>query len=1146
MRRLPEGLRLSASDLANHLGCQHLTALDLLAADGQLRKPRWKDAALEVLQQRGFEHEAAYVAHLRAEGRDVVELHSQDGESAVEATAAAMRQGAGLIVQATLQHEPWFGRADILLRVERPSDLGDHSYEVVDTKLARETRAGTLLQLCLYSELVGVIQGVDPELTHVVSPGTGFSPESYRIDDFLAYYRFVRGRLLDTVERDAEQRPDTYPEPVAQCDICRWWPVCNQRRHDDDHLSLVAGITRAQRQELVGRAVTTLTSLGQHGPIDWRPERGAVESYEHVRKQAAVQLEGRATGLPFYRLLPREPERGLSRLPEPSPGDIFFDIEGDPFVGVEGLEYLLGWVSISEGRPKYHTRWAKTRDRERAAFEHFIDMLTARRAQYPGFHVYHYAPYEPATLKRLMGRYASREAEIDRMLAAGVFVDLHSVVKQALLASVERYSIKELEQFYRFEREVDLPTASKSLHAMERALELGQGDSVPDHIRWDVANYNKDDCLSTLYLRDWLEELRAERVQQGEAISRPAVAEPEEPKGPSEREERLAALTALLLVDVPTDAAERNSEQHARWLLAHLLEFHKREEKAPWWEYFRLVELDPVELVDENAGLGQLAFRERVGGTDACPVHRYSYPPQDSGIVEGDSLRLTGGDSLGTVAAIDPQACTVDIKKRADTAELHPAGAFVHTVVSAPEQASALLRIGDSVVASGIDGGGPYRAARDLLLRLPPRRTAMQTPLRVEGETTVAAARRLALELDHGCLPIQGPPGAGKTFTGARMIVDLVRAGKRVGITAMSHKVIRNLLDGVVTAAAEESVRVRCLQKVSSKAKGPGKGNSKDSEDPPIRETTKNKEVRERLHNATVNVVGGTAWLWAREELAEAVDVLVVDEAGQMSLANVLAVSQAAKSIVLLGDPQQLEQPLQGSHPEGTAVSALHHVLGDRQTVAEHQGLFLAETWRLHPDICRFNSELFYERRLQSRPNLERQSLVGESPFSGSGLRFLPVQHSGNQNTSPEEADQVAELWTHLTSGTLTWTDRERKTMPIGPDDVLIVAPYNAHVGAISRRVPEARVGTVDKFQGQEAPVVIYSMATSSPEDAPRGMEFLFSLNRLNVATSRARCVCILVANPRLFEPDCRTPRQMQLANAFCRYVEMARSGPTT
>ena len=1131
--------RLSASDLANHLGCRHLTMLDLAAARGELRPPLWRDPALEILQQRGFEHEERYLARLRSRGLTVFPGAGTDGRTGVEATAAAMRRGADVIVQATLSHGAWYGRADILRRVSAPSALWGWSYEVVDTKLARETRAGTILQLCLYSELVCAIQRRLPEHMHVVTPGTDFKPESYRVHEYLAYYRLVRDRLARVVASAPGAPPPTYPEPVPQCDICRWWSSCDRRRRADDHLSLVAGISTQQRGELNDRNVATLSGLaGLPLPLDPRPRRGSAEGYQRVREQARVQLEARRRQTPCYELLPRQPELGLARLPAPSAGDIFFDIEGDRFAGTGGLEYLLGWVGRdATGRLDYHPRWALDGAQERAAFEAFIDEVLERWERHPDLHIYHFAPYEPGAIKRLMGRYATREDEVDRMLRAGLFVDLFAVARQSLRAGVERYSIKDLEQFYGYERATALRDASRNLRTLEHALELGRTKDVPAAVWNVVETYNRDDCESMVHLRDWLEGIRAGLIAQGEDLLRPALADGAPSEELDERRQRVLALMERLLSGVPEEREQRSRAEQARWLLAHLLDWHRREEKAPWWDFFRLAALDAGDLIEEDLALAGLEFIDAVGGTNRAPVHRYRFPAQESKVRTGDKLHLTGGAPLGTVHAIDQGRRTVAIKKRGDTKDLHPSAVFSHTVVPARQPADALCRLGAWVAHHGIDAPGPYRAARDLLLGRTPRLRTPVPPgaaIQAPGEDVLAAARRVVGELDGGVLGIQGPPGAGKTYTGARMICELVRAGRKVGVTAISHKVIRNLLDAAVAAAGEEAIELRCLQKVGARAAKDGDTRQ------PILETTDNQNVDAALDDGCVQVAGGTAWLWAREELHEAVDVLFVDEAGQMSLANVLAVAQAARNVVLLGDPQQLDQPLRGSHPDGTEVSALQHLLGERRTIAPDQGLFLAVTWRMHPSICGFTSEVFYEGRLQSRDDLARQGVTGATPFAGAGLWFVPVEHHGNQNSSTEELERVVELYRALVSGSLAWTDRGGRSARLTEQDILIVAPYNLHVGAISERLPGARVGTVDKFQGQEAPVVIYSMATSSPEDAPHGMEFLFSLNRFNVATSRARCACILVANPRLFEPECRTPRQIQLANAFCRYLELA------
>jgi uncharacterized protein len=456
------------------------------------------------------------------------------------------------------------------------------------------------------------------------------------------------------------------------------------------------------------------------------------------------------------------------------------------------------------------------------------------------------------------------------------------------------------------------------------------------------------------------------------------------------------------------------------------------------------------------------------------------------------------------------------------------------------EQSNSILRLADWIVANGINGAGDYRGARDLLLKNAPRLSGGQSLATGAHETPVDVSRRVGLALDHSVLPIQGPPGAGKTFTGARMICELVNRAKRVGITAVGHQVIRKLLDETVKAAGEMNiVGVRCAHRTEGDGIGGGAA----------REIGSNDEALRDLQGGAVNVLGATVWLWSRADFMDSVDVLFVDEAGQMSLANVLACAPAGKSLVLLGDPQQLEQPQKGNHPEGSDISALAHLLNRGRTIRENRGIFLPETWRLHPAICHFTSELFYEARLFSLPGLERQAIDAPVPFSGAGLWFVAVMHEANQSYSVEEVTRVAGILDYLTQPGTGWVDRHGKRRPLTHDDILIVAPYNDQVNRIRDRVPSARVGTVDKFQGQEAAAVIYAMMTSTPEDAPRGMEFLYNFHRFNVATSRARAACIVVGSPRLFTPECRTPHQIELANVLCRYNELADqvvAGPAT
>jgi uncharacterized protein len=483
---------------------------------------------------------------------------------------------------------------------------------------------------------------------------------------------------------------------------------------------------------------------------------------------------------------------------------------------------------------------------------------------------------------------------------------------------------------------------------------------------------------------------------------------------------------------------------------------------------------------------------------------------------------------------VDNINLTIDLKRGKTSDKPHPTALIPHNYIDSKKQVASLMRIAKWVADNGInnEASSRFQAGRDALLRRAPRVVEGNIEAAIAGLSPLDAAKKLALSLERSILPIQGPPGSGKTYTGAHMVIQLVNAGKRVGITANSHKVITNLLSALCEEAEKTNTKLSIIQKP----------NETDGCDHAcVTQTDDNGKVLEKLQNGEAQIGAGTTWLWSREEFAGSVDVLLVDEAGQMSLANVLAVSPAAASVVLLGDPQQLDQPQKGVHPPGAEVSALGHLLNDRATIEPEQGLFLAESWRLHPDVCEFTSQAFYESRLTTRPENVQQRLNVSGSLNGTGLRFLAVNHLGNQSESPEEAEKIVEMVEGLFRDGATWTNKNGETKALMWKDILIVAPYNAQVALLAHRLPKARVGTVDKFQGQQAPLVFYSMTTSTPEDAPRGMEFLYSSNRLNVATSRAQCLTVLVASPARFDVQCKTPRQMELANAFCRYLEMAK-----
>src|SRR5262245_51927552 len=740
MRLVAELLRLSATDLANHLGCGHLSRLELGVAEGLARRPHRNDPIVDLLMERGREHEAGYLKHLRAQKLGVVEIRTAPGADNFEATLAAMRDGADVIYQAPLGDERWYGRADFLRKVAGESKLGAWSYEVTDAKLATETRAGTILQLCVYSTLLEQLQGRSPQLAHVVAPHHKFAPESYRLDDYSAYYRLVK-RLLETA-LEARDTP-TYPEPAQHCDVCNWWGQCNARRRDDDHLCFVAGISRLQIKELRSRLdVDTLERLGELKVVP-KPTRGSREALERARDQAAIQLKARRSKTRQHEVLPLRPEHGFFRLPAPSRGDLFLDLEGDRLALEGGREYLFG---VSDARGSYTPLWAANPAEEKRAFERVVDRIIAAFEDDRAMHVYHFGAYEPTAFKRLSGRYATRENELDVILRAELLVDLHTIVKHSLRASVETYSLKDLEQFYGLARTQDLRVATASRRAIEWAIEMREdlgldaprpaakpqlelgldatqgANKFAEHIAV-VERYNRDDCVSAARLRDWLEELRAaaERAE-GVELPRPELHSGEASDSVAETAEETLKVMAALLEGVPIDAAERSEEQQARWLMAQLLEWHRREEKAAWWEYFRLLDLPLEDYEEERSALAGLTFVETVGGSPRRPIHRYAFPPQEHDVRRGDDVCVREiSQPIGKIDAIDVARHTIDIEQPSRHADARPERVFVRRMVSPRPTPSVLLEIGRFIDAPGLDTDGPHRAARDLLLRRPPR-----------------------------------------------------------------------------------------------------------------------------------------------------------------------------------------------------------------------------------------------------------------------------------------------------------------------------------------------------------------------------------------------------------------------------------------
>lgn len=1131
----------SASDLADFVECRHIATLGLK----NLVTPLPKKAAGEeatILQAHGIDHETDYLNRLRSRGLEIADIPTTGThDERVQQTLNAMRNGADVIYQAAFELGSFRGYADFLLKVAIPSNLGNYSYEVADTKLARKGKARHLVQIVLYSDMLEASQGLAPAYAHLeLGDGT---EKSYRLDDFRHYVAALKQRFLAFMVNP----PETQPEKCSHCGLCPWEDLCKAEWVRQDHLNQVANVRAGDIRKLHAAGISTLKALAMAAE-----DVKEIASFATIKTQAALQLKKRDTGIDAVVCKTPDPEtqNGFFQLPIPDEGDLYFDMEGYPH-DPGGLEYLFGVCYREGSRLAFKPFWGHTRQEEKLAFEQFIDFVMERIALNPRLHIYHYADYERRALKKLMAVHGTREAEVDQLLRDQRLVDLYAVVRHAIQTSEPRYSIKNLETFYmKGERASDVKNAGASIVYYEHWRT--QGDQ-----KWleDIERYNEEDCVSTEKLHVWLLQLR-ERAQQEYALAIPwmetAVPDIENQAEATERSAKALAAEALrntlrerltsLLASLPTDSPQRGAAE----LNLHLLDFYWREAKPAFWKMFEQQKRSVEELIDDLdviAGLTLDPTAEVVKDKQSF-IYHYRMPPQEYRLKMGDGVRDTqslGG--VGTIAAIDPANQRI---------ALRIGGLTLKRVWD--EQMPGLLSISASgrvdmgILQSAImrytaaryaDDAAPdrYRALASLLERQLPRISDLPSGAPVlSGNASTEAVIDVVQRLQESYLIVQGPPGTGKTYTGARVILSLLEAGKRVGVCAMSHKAVSNLLNAVTDAAIKNKKSFVGARK--------GDKDAALIDDRFIKDVDKPEDTLD----PALRLVGGTAWVFAREDADQTYDYLFVDEAGQVSLANLVAMGCAARNIVLLGDQMQLGQPLQGTHPGDSGLSALQYLLRDHATVPQALGVLLNVSYRMHPDVCGFISDAVYDSRLTNHPDTANQQLVlnekADRVLKSSGIAFEPVTHTGCAQTSTEEAVRIREIIASLCSQSFIDTDQVKH--PIKAENILVVAPYNAQVRVLKELLPETiAIGTVDKFQGQEAEVVIISMTTSSGEEMPRNMEFLFDPHRLNVAISRAKILAILVASPKLLEIDCTTPEQMALVNTLCWVADLGNSGTT-
>jgi predicted RecB family nuclease len=1111
---------ITPSKITAWLECAHFLSLRNQADAGALQvEPRPMGSLADLLIEKGAAHERNCLLDLENEGRSVYQVPGRNAHETfvqwVKRIGDPMEHGYEVIYQMPFAHEGIRGIADFLVRVQNPEN-GYCQYEPVDAKLTRvEGKPGHVLQLCFYADALEALTGSPPREMHLWL-GSG-DQESLRVEEFRPYWRRLRRQLADLLNEDMIE--GTTPEPCDHCDYCEFSPICDARWRREDSLVYVANIRRPERRALESVGVRTIVALSSRvEPVAAIHEK----NLDRLSRQASLQVASRVAPSkpPVFELVAASDDpvfgHGLDLLPAPDDGDIFFDFEGHPFwTAQHDLFFLAGlYYRDGDGEWSYDQRWAHDLDEQAVMIKELVEFFAARRVAYPSMHVYHYNHTEKSSMERLT-RGTESESHFTSLVETGLFVDLYVISKNSFQVGTESYGLKALEHLTGFERRGGIEQGAGAV--VEYDLYMSTKDPA---LLEAIARYNEDDVASTMALRDWIVDQRPDETTWREAFL-------DEPERSMDTDELVEALTSF----------GDDSPEH---LLGDLLNYWRRERTANTEPKFAQAASEFATLYRDPDFIANLHLREFAevlsrGALVKNAVFTWPAQPVNTAFADKKKSRVlfTGvgverGYAYLPYVDLEQRELRMRWKDGFDEAGVVPSVVTIDDYIGPMEKPGVLFHLAEQLVRPD-EADPPSRVSMALLGREAPSFEDGFGPVDGKFSDDLAATLSWVGHLDHSYVAVQGPPGTGKTYSGSHIIYELIKSGQRVGITAMSHAAIDNLFLAAYNVFAEKGELD--LLRAHRHADKPKTG---------ALEGVKYSSAGPAAENELFNLVAGTTWLWARPGMRpHPVDVLIVDEAGQLALADAIASANAARNLILLGDPLQLSQVSQAEHPGGSGASVLEHILGEHATLPESEGVFIAETRRMHPDVCRFISNQIYEGRLTSHESCAQQATA-----FGTGLRWLRARHLERSTESEEESEIVVDTIKEMI-GT-TWVNQYGESLALRAEDFMVVAPYNDQVRLLRRNfdrepgLAHVQVGTVDKFQGREAPVVFFTMTTSSSEDMARGPEFLFSRNRLNVAVSRARCLAFLVCTEELLNSRARTIEEMRLIGTLSAFVEYA------
>ena len=1119
----------------------------------------------------GLRHEEVLIKKLKKQGFRIAKLEGKQNEDSYEATLGAMSDGYDFIWQASLTNMEMRGSADLLKKINGSSPFGNWSYQPIECKLSSKTKTTFLVQACAYCDLLSTILQQRPQYFELYLGGGKF--KEFKTDNFWYWYKLLRKRYKDFQN---SFNPNEVPID-SPGDHGSWTPFIQERLEASRDLIMVAKMRQTQRLKLKESKIHTIDELA--ALKDGTKVKGLRQNtLNDLRDQAKLQVKPKGPdGKPNYILKKIAKEKGLSILPKQNQGDIWFDLEGvqDPVLGIQ-LEYLIGlcYKDESDINVLYKAWWAHSPSEEKRAFKEWVEWIENRLKKYPHLKIYHYGSYEKSAIRRLAQQHSTKEIIIDKWLRSSLLVDLLPIVTSSIILGEDSYSIKKVEKLYMDKRDADVKTAGDSVVAYRNWSDSGEPKNpgiLPNgspRLKI-IEDYNREDCESTQLLHDWLLNLKKTKNFPDHSIETLLNQETIEIINPLEN------LSHKLLSEIPEECKTSISSQlsnksiqinqlshrgvtwRAQLLLAHLLPFHHREAKVSWWTYFDRKEIaiinsdDLFEDSEVIEGAVWQKYESRKSKRTGADFHLFKFNPSQDLKLNGSqdgSYRITfevasTGLKIDAVELDDDQGLVTlkyPWKKKEKILKEYSSDGIPKgecTLIKVPSDISKPLRDRlEKKADSWINGNKKLPKAIHQLLELRPVKGLIELNKNIQENPKFLPkllANFFEVELDI-VIALQGPPGTGKSSVTARLISELIKLDKKIAISSNSNQAINNLLLKVKDICEKENLNNEIVKATNRKEDQKLNNNGIDLR--PSSSLTSDETV-----------VGGTTWVFSRDELKNVFDVLVIDEAGQMSLANLLVMSECAKSILLVGDQQQLSQPNKADHPGDSGKSCLEYLMQGESVVPEDKGIFLNTSWRMEPSITNIVSELFYDKRLMSNPSNQNNSISWGKPFlkaSGNifpnqGLVFEAIEHFGCSVKSDKEIDFIEKLIESLLGGSYTyWQFNKKCTGEITPNDILVTAPYNLQVNRLNQRLKgRAKVGTVDRFQGQEAPIAIHSLTASSSDDAPRGIEFLLEPNRLNVAISRAQCLSIIIGSPRLATGLINTVDEAEKVNRLCRLM---------